>query len=49
MAKWACLSCNYRFDSEKVPKDCPYCGRDKIEKEKNAEELLGEIQDLLDG
>ncbi|MFA5173799.1 MAG: hypothetical protein WC438_01310 [Candidatus Pacearchaeota archaeon] len=46
MVKWACTRCNYRFESVN-PKDCPYCGRDSIEKEKTAEELIDEVKDLL--
>jgi len=46
MAKWVCKSCNYRFDL-KAPLDCPSCGKDSIEKEKDAEELLEEIEDIL--
>ena len=32
MVKWVCAGCNFRFESEN-PRDCPYCGRDVLEKE----------------
>jgi len=47
MKKWICTNCNYRFDSEN-PRDCPYCGMEALEKEKNAAELLEEVERLLE-
>jgi len=46
MAKYVCKNCNYRFDAEGVD-ECRFCGMESIEKEKNACELLEEIEDLL--
>jgi rubrerythrin len=46
MVKFVCKNCNYRFESSN-PFDCPYCGREDFEKEKNASELLQEIEQLL--
>ncbi len=46
MVRYACTSCNYRFDADSIS-DCPYCGREgDIEKEKNAEELLSEVSKI---
>jgi len=47
MGRYICTNCNYRFESSKIS-DCPYCGLKKVEKEKNAEELLKEIENMLD-
>jgi len=47
MVKWVCNGCNFRFDSEN-PKDCPYCGRDELEKEPDAEDLLNEVEEILE-
>ena len=41
-----CTHCNFRFEAEN-PRDCPYCGRDTLEKDKSASELLGEVEQLL--
>jgi DNA-directed RNA polymerase subunit RPC12/RpoP len=44
MVAFICKECNYRFES-KYPQDnkkCPYCGKGKVIKEPNADELLME-------
>ena len=41
-----CTNCNYRFNAEN-PRDCPYCGKEMLEKEKSAVELLDEVDKLL--
>lgn len=46
MVKFLCKNCNYRFESEHAF-DCPYCGKESIEKEKTAEELLIEVDNML--
>lgn len=48
MVKFLCKNCNYRFESESAS-DCPYCGKETIEKEKSAEELLEDVDRLLQG
>ena len=48
MVKFICTNCNYKFESEN-PSDCPYCGKDSLEKDKSAEELLEEVGRLLEG
>jgi len=48
MVKFLCKNCNYRFESEKAF-DCPYCGKESIEKEKSAGELLEEVDRILQG
>ncbi len=46
MVKWVCTGCNFRFEAEN-PSECPYCGRDTLEKEPSAEELLNEVEKML--
>ena len=46
MVKFLCKNCNYRFESERAF-DCPYCGKESIEKEKSAVELLEEVDRIL--
>jgi predicted RNA-binding Zn-ribbon protein involved in translation (DUF1610 family) len=41
-----CTSCNFRFET-RDPGDCPYCGRNDIERNKSASELLDEVEGLL--
>mgnify|MGYP001595058328 FL=1 len=48
MSRYICKDCNYRFNAEKLI-DCGYCGKNNIEMEKNAEELLDEIDKLIGG
>lgn len=43
MAKFICNECGYRFDATKI-KECPYCGKEEIEKEKSAEELIDNVR-----
>ena len=44
---YRCRNCNFRFEASKLT-DCPYCGkRTGVEKEKNATELLDEVDSLL--
>ena len=38
--------CNFRFDAES-PKECPYCGKETLERDKSAEEILDEVEKLL--
>jgi len=47
MDRYVCKNCNYRFERDNVY-ECPYCGNEAIEKEKNAEELLEEVSRLLE-
>lgn len=48
MTKYVCKNCNYRFE-HKSANECGFCGMDSIEIEKNASELLDEIDRLLKG
>lgn len=47
MGKWVCIGCNFRFES-KFAKECPYCGRNNIEKDPSAKELLNEVERMLE-
>ena len=46
MVKFLCKNCSYRFES-KSASDCPYCGKESVEKEKSAEEILDEVDSIL--
>jgi len=43
MKKYVCKSCGYRFDRDKKPLRCPYCGEISIREEETAEELISNI------
>lgn len=43
MPKLQCNQCNYEFDKEKIPKICPYCGKNSsIIPYKTAQDRLDE-------
>ncbi len=45
MGKFYCESCGYKVDAKSSPpKNCPYCGKEDLKKEKSAEELVNETQ-----
>ena len=46
MTKFICKACNYRFEAKEA-KDCPYCGKGSIEREKSASEILEEIEEIV--
>jgi len=46
MVRLVCKNCNYKCELEKLS-HCPYCGNNSLEKEKNAKELIEEIENLL--
>lgn len=48
MARFICKNCNYKFEGENI-NECKFCGTDCIEEEKDASELLEEIEELLGG
>ncbi|MEM3405631.1 MAG: rubredoxin [Candidatus Pacearchaeota archaeon] len=45
MGRFVCKSCNYRFEREKKPLKCPYCGESSIKEEETAEELLEGLEE----
>ena len=47
MVRYICTHCGFRCNLQK-PTDCPYCGKDKLEAEKSASELLGDIDKVLE-
>jgi rRNA maturation endonuclease Nob1 len=47
MGKYVCTGCDYVFEGDNLC-GCPYCGCDSIKKEKTAEELLDEIEEILE-
>ena len=40
--KLICEKCNYQFESKILPERCPYCGREGVEEEPDAQELINE-------
>ncbi len=47
MGNYICTGCDYRFSSEDHS-ECPHCGRETLEKEKDASELIDEVKSLLE-
>jgi len=40
-----CTNCEYKFNTEKVPKICPYCGSSgTLEREKTADDFIKEAE-----
>ena len=48
MAKFICKKCGYNTFVENKSLICPCCGKEGIEKEQDAEELIEEVKDILD-
>ncbi len=48
MTKFVCKECGYKIETESRPRKCPYCSKESIEEEKNAEELIEEVKKILD-
>lgn len=49
MSKYRCGACKFRFETNKMPKKCPYCSREaSIMLEETAEELIRDVDKLLD-
>jgi hypothetical protein len=46
MVKYICKNCNYGFEGENVG-ECNFCGMESLEREKDACELIDEIENLL--
>jgi len=46
MTGYICKHCNFRTDKVSM-KECPWCGRNSLEKEGSAEELLDEVNKVL--
>ncbi len=42
MVKFVCRVCNYVFESKTIPKKCPYCGKEGVVKDPDAQELINE-------
>lgn len=46
MAGYICKNCKFRTNKETL-KECPWCGKNSLEKEGSAEELLDEVDDII--
>ena len=46
MVIYVCKNCNYRSEKENIS-ECSFCGMDCIEAEKDAGDLIQEIEDLF--
>ena len=42
--KFNCKNCGYSFEKNFKPKKCPFCGEEKLERQKTAEEILEDIK-----
>lgn len=48
MENFVCTNCRYRFKATKLPKTCPYCGKENVvEREKSAEDIVSEIENMI--
>ena len=47
MVKLTCLNCKYEFEVEGKPNNCPYCGKEKLEQEKSASDMIEEVRSLI--
>jgi len=44
MVNFVCMECGYKFETEgHKPKNCPYCNKKSVEKERSAEELVDSV------
>ncbi len=43
MPNFICKDCGYQFEAENK-KECPYCGKNRIEEEKSAKDLVKDIK-----
>lgn len=43
---YQCLSCHKQFEKSHRG-ECPYCGSERLEEEKDAAGLIGEVEDIL--
>jgi len=48
MGKFVCKGCGYKIEMVEKPRVCPYCGKEKIEEEQDAGELLKEVEKILE-
>jgi DNA-directed RNA polymerase subunit RPC12/RpoP len=47
MVRYICRHCKFKCEVMRSS-ECPYCGRNTLEKEKSAEELLDEVERVLE-
>lgn len=44
MFKLYCTKCNYKFEKDKIPQRCPYCGNNgTVKKQLIAQDILNEV------
>ncbi len=48
MDNYICANCKFKFKAMKLPSACPYCNKKSVEKDKTADELVEEIEELLE-
>jgi len=46
MENFICTNCKFKFKSSKIQRTCPYCGKNAVDKEKGANELIEEIENI---
>ena len=40
MVKFICTNCSYSIQKDKKPRQCPYCGKETLRIEEDADEIL---------
>ena len=45
MINFICKNCNFKFKAKRAS-SCPYCDKQDVEREKSAEDLLEEAENL---
>lgn len=43
---YVCTNCNFRPKGETFS-ECPYCGKRTLEKERSAEQLISEVNEVI--
>lgn len=48
MGKFVCKECGYKIEKTEKLRVCPYCNKESLEEEQDAEKLVEEIEEILD-
>ncbi|MFH1248803.1 MAG: hypothetical protein V1660_01485 [archaeon] len=48
MSRYRCASCRFQFQTGRIPKKCPYCGKEgSVMAEESAEELVRDVDKMF--